>query len=443
MNKLRVVGHGAFPWAMIVALLVMLVLCTGSSFAQISIEQNPIEYFQTQPDDPITRLQKQLDAGEVKLEYDKKHGYLESVLKLLNATPSSQVLVYSKTSFQLKRIGPLTPRAIYYGDEVYMGWVKGGDVMEFSAVDTKLGANFYTLSQEESDQPKFTRHTHECLQCHGSTMSRGVPGHMVRSVYPAPDGHPMLDRGSHLTDPSSPFKERWGGWYVSGTHGDLRHLGNLIVRSSDDAKQLDLERGANCTDLSKFFSVSPYLKPHSDIVSLMVLEHQALMHNVLTQSNFLTRIALRDQRVLNEMLGRPEDHRSETTALRLRFAADPVVKHLLFVDETPLTSEIRGGSSFVDDFSSKGVQDSQGRSLRTFDLKQRLFKYPCSYLIDSDSFELLPGELKEIVYQKLWDVLTGKDQSESFQHLSDQDRRSILEILKATKDNLPDYWTAS
>ncbi len=177
--------------------------------AQITLDQPPISYYNTEPNDPISNLQKRLDAGDIELEYESNRGYLESILKHLAVPPSSQVLVFSKTSFQLKRIGPLTPRALYFTDDVYMGWVRGGDVMEFSAVDPKLGTNFYTLSQHEEERPKFVRHTHECLQCHGSTMTRGVPGHVVRSVYPGPDGQPLLQHGSFLTDHKSPFQERW------------------------------------------------------------------------------------------------------------------------------------------------------------------------------------------------------------------------------------------
>lgn len=408
--------------------------------AQITLDQPPISYYNTEPNDPISNLQKRLDAGDIELEYESNRGYLESVLKHLAVPPSSQVLVFSKTSFQLKRIGPLTPRALYFSDDVYMGWVRGGDVMEFSAVDPKLGTNFYTLSQHEEERPKFVRHTHECLQCHGSTMTRGVPGHVVRSVYPGPDGQPLLQHGSFLTDHKSPFQERWGGWYVTGSHGKQRHLGNLLVRFSERRDELNLDRGANVEDLSAYFSVKPYLTPHSDIVALMVLEHQSAMHNVLTSANFLTRLAMRDQKTLNEMLGRSDDYRSDTTLLRLRSAAEPVVKGLLFVDETPLTDSIRGSSSFVEDFAKKGPRDTQGRSLRDFDLQKRMFKFGCSYMIYSQAFADLPAECKDLVYQLLDEVLQGNDPKGDYTHLTQEDRIAIREILLQTKTDLPETW---
>jgi hypothetical protein len=413
------------------------------AFGQVAFEQPPIDYLNARPSDRVASLQAKLDAGEVSLQYDPEHGYLKSVLEQLGIPVSSQSLVFTKTSFQLKRISPQTPRAVYFNDDVYVGWVQGGDVMEVSTVDPHLGANFYTLSQTELVRPKFQRQTHECLQCHGSTLTKGVPGHVVRSVYPAPDGQPILSQGTYLTDHSSPLTERWGGWYVTGQHGAQRHLGNLLVRQGVDRDQVDTNPGANVTDLSKYFNTTPYLTPHSDIVALMVLEHQVNMHNLLTNANFLTRLALRDQRVMNEMLDRPADYQSETTIHRIRSAGEPVVKHLLFTGETKLTDPVSGTSGFSEEFSAGGARDDQGRSLRDFDLQSRLFKYPCSYAVYSAAFDTLPPSVKEYIYQRLWEVLSGKDTGKDFQHLSSADRQAIREILRATKPGLPEYWSRS
>ena len=166
----------------------------GPARAQFTLDQAPIDYFKAPVDDPIARLQKRIDAGEVELVHDERHGYLRSVLDQLGVFASSQGLVFSKTSFQLRRIGPHTPRAVYFRDDVYIGWVQRGDVIETSAVDPKQGAIFYTLSQEKTERPRFLRRSHECLQCHSSSLTRGVPGHLVRSVYPSADGQPILRR---------------------------------------------------------------------------------------------------------------------------------------------------------------------------------------------------------------------------------------------------------
>jgi hypothetical protein len=119
------------------------------------------------------------------------------------------------------------------------------------------------------------------------------------------------------------------------------------------------------------------------------------------------------------------------------------VKYLLFRGEAPLTAKLQGTSSFADEFAARGLRDPQGRSLRDFDLQRRLFKYPCSYLIYSRPFDELPVEMKDFVLRRLWEVLSGADQSKDFAHLSDEDRSAIREILLATKPDLPEYWKTS
>jgi hypothetical protein len=263
---------------------------------------------------------------------------------------------------------------------------------------------------------------------------------MVRSVYAKSDGQPVLGAGTYKSDHSSPLQERWGGWYVTGQHGSQRHLGNLFVRTSDDPRDVDMDQGANVTDLKSHFWTKGYLSGHSDIVALMVLEHQATMHNLITRANFLTRMALRDGAVMNKMLERPDDFCSESTKRRIESATEPAVKYMLFAGETRLTDQIVGTSGFADEFALRGPRDKQARSLRQMDLRTRLFKYRCSYLIYSAAFDELPQPAKTRVYQRLWEVLTGQDTSEDFQHLTPADRQAILEILRDTKQGLPDYW---
>ena len=175
---------------------------------------------------------------------------------------------------------------MYFNDDVYVGWVQNGDVVEISAADPQLGAVFYTLRQEQAERPKIVRDRGQCIVCHASSRTSGVPGHLVRSVYADKSGQPFFGSGTFTTDHRSPFKERWGGWYVTGTHGKQRHMGNVISTDRDRPEDLDMEAGANITDLSDHVNTSPYLSPHSDIVALMVLEHQSRMHNLITRANF-------------------------------------------------------------------------------------------------------------------------------------------------------------
>ncbi len=406
-------------------------------------EHAPINYATATPDNPVSQLQGRLDDGTAQLKCDDRVGYLKAVLDGLQVPVSSQTLVFSKTSLQRHRIAPRTPRAIYFSDEMYVGFCQNGDVVELSAVDPQLGAVFYTLDQDPSEKPRFTRQVDNCLLCHGSSHTRGVPGHFIRSVYVNAVGFPALAMGTHRIDHTSPITKRWGGWYVTGTHGKQEHLGNLIVHGKQEREPVDNATGQNITDLTSRFNTSSYLSPHSDLVALMVLEHQTEAHNLLTRASFQTREALYSETRLNKELGEADGHRWDSTTTRIRSSCEALVKYLLFCDEAPLTDRLQGTTSFADEFATRGPHDSQGRSLREFDLQRRLFKYPCSYLIYSRSFDALPAEATNLVYRRLWDVLSGSDQGKSFSHLSDADRNSIREILIATKPGLPDYWKIS
>ena len=416
----------------IVDSVLLTVLLTPAAFAQFDYEQEPISYSTAQPTDPVARLAERLRQRQVSLVWDPHHGYLTSVLQQLEIPASSQVLEFSKTSLQVSRITPRTPRAVYFHDDVYVGWVQRGDVVEFSAADPLLGGTFYTLEQKPVEQPVIQRETTECLQCHGSAHTHRVPGHIVRSVYPDRRGLPVYRLGTHLTDDTSPFAERFGGWYVTGTHGRLRHMGNVWIEDENESEQLDTEAGANVTDLSDLVSTSPYLTPHSDLVALMVLQHQATMHNLLTAAGHAGRITARDAVIMNRALDRPEGFESESTGRRYASAAEKVVRGLLFCGEPRLTDPIAGTSSFAADFVSRGLSDSQGRSLRQLDLKSRLFRYPCSFLIDSASFRALPDGVRRLVWRRLAEVLNSADNTVHFGHLTWEDRLAIREILLAT-----------
>lgn len=403
-------------------------------------DRPPINYSSAAPDNPISLLEAKINQGQVNLDYDDEHGYLPALLKALQVPLSSQVLVFSRTSLQRSRIGPRTPRAIYFNDDVTIGYCRQGDVMEIAASDANLGTVFYTLDQKPQPRIRFARHTEMCLLCHGSSANQGFPGHLARSVSPDSTGEAVLARGSRRVDHTTPLEERWGGWYVTGTSGPKGHMGNQIVGGwawADRRQTLDY---SNLTDLSPFFTVANYLSPHSDIVALMVLEHQNEALNHLTRANFLTRLALHEQAELNRAFQLPADHPRDSITQRIHWACESVVKYFLFCDEARLESPITGTSSFAKEFAARGPFDTKGRSLRDFDLKTRLFRYPLSYLVYSRQFDALPLPAKERIYLRLWEVLTGKDQSPAFQHLSLDDRQAIMEILRATKLDLPSSW---
>jgi len=417
-----------------------LLTCIGIVQGADRFEQPPVNYSKQQTHDPIARLQKQIDDGKATLEYDERHGYLPAVLKYLNIPVSSQMLVFSKTSFQQPKITPFLPRAIYFGDDAYIGWVQSGDVVEISAVDPTQGAIFYALEQKKVANPKFIRMTDRCLQCHASSLTQGVPGHLVRSVFTDEAGFPVFRAGTFRTDHRSKISNRWGGWYVTGTHGKQRHMGNVMAKDMDEPDKLEIDAGANITDLSQLINVTPYLTPHSDIVALMVMEHQVTMHNLITNANYEGRYALHYAKALNKALERPADYLSPSTLRRIHHAADQLLAYMLFSEEAAITEPIKGTSGFASDFTKAGLRDKKGRSLRDLDMKRRLFKYPCSYLIYSPAFDGLPPQTRKYIYTRLRQILTGQDKSKTFAHLSDADRKAIYEILRDTKKGLPKDW---
>ena len=407
------------------------------------IEREPIRYSETAPRDAVTRLQEKIDQGKAKFDYEPKNGYLKSVLRAFDIPESSQVLVFSKSSLQRERISPKSPRAIYFNDDVIVGYCNGGPVMEVSTPDDRLGTTFYTIEQVPAERPVITRQTDSCLICHSSSANQGMPGHLVRSLYVDRRGNPMLASGSYRTDHTSPLSERWGGWYVTGNSGRQMHLGNLICQDARRPEASDNAEGVNVLSLKDRFNTSLYLTPHSDIVALMVLEHQAGMLNRLARAGLETRMALYYQHEMNKALDRPADEPSEGARSRIRSACDAVVEYMLFHDEAKLTDRVTGTSRFAADFVARGPRDSKGRSLRDLDLKTRLFRYPCSYLIHSRAFDALPREAKDCIYQRLWKILNGRGSGKDDPVLSAEDRTAIIEILRETKHDLPENWKAA
>lgn len=421
-------------------MIVASVLAARPATAQIDFDREPISYRRATRHDPVSQLQARLEQKAVRLDFDPARGYLPELLHELNISPESQTLVFSKTSFQRSKISAKRPRALYFNDESYIGWVQNGDVIEISSIDPRLGAIFYTLEQRQSGSPILTRQTDDCLQCHAGSMTDGVPGHMIRSIFPTASGTPVLSAGSFRTTYRSPLSERWGGWYVTGTHAQERHMGNTSLRGTDDPDKLDRDSGANLTDLSSRLDVRPYLSPHSDIVALMVLEHQVPAHNQLTLAGYRAQLARQEQEVLNRMAGKPAGEPMESIDRRYDQIAADLVEYLLLAGEAPLAGPIRGTSGFSSYFASLGPRDRQGRSLREFDLQTRLFKYPCSYLIYSRAFDELPDAVKKRVYERLWQILGAEDTPSGLARLTGVDRRAIREILAETKPGLPEYW---
>ncbi|MFN6130498.1 MAG: hypothetical protein ACK494_16585 [Planctomycetota bacterium] len=423
--------------------------------AQDGFDLPPIRYSATSPNDPIAVLQRKIASGEVVLQRDARYGYLPSLLQELSISEESQVLVFSKTSLQIHKISPSNPRAIYYNDSVYVGYVPGSEILELAANDPAIGAVFYTLDGSGSDPDLDTDAPHadaigasggfqlvrdrgNCLSCHATTRTENVPGYLVRSIFPDRSGRPRTGASSYTTDYRSPWKQRWGGWYVTGNHGAMRHMGNAFATDREDPQKIDVESGANLPALPPRVRPANYPVPSSDLVSLLVLEHQTRVHNLITRANYETRQAVALDEAMNRALGRPEEHRSESTQRRIASAANALAEALLMADEPKLEQSVSGTSRFREVFEARGPITASGASLRQFDLNDRLFKYPLSYLIYTPEFQELPQEVMRLVQARVIAELSDGENAGLRRGLVPQNLRP--EIRPIVAETLPGWF---
>jgi hypothetical protein len=410
----------------------VLVLATAGVLAQrrdvfVSSRDNPaIAYTRGAVADPVFQLERRLEDGSVHLQFDKPNGYLKSLLAALDVPIESQTLVFSETSFEARLINPRNPRSVFFNDTVSVGWVHGSDALEVAAQDPTQGVIFYTLAQTAAGRPRLTR-DNTCLACHLSWDTLGVPGLFVISTFPMSDDKNAYANG-FVADHRSPLPDRWGGWYVTGKPGGpLRHMGNVPVIVHGQVETPPRPTSPILASLEGKFDLAAYLSPYSDIVALMVLEHQTHMTNLITRLGWEARLAAAARG-------------NADAAARMREAAGDLVDYLLFVEEAPLVGSLRGTSGFAEKFAALGPRDSKGRSLRQLDLDRRLMRYPCSYMIYTPAFDALPADARNAVYQRMWQVLSGKETNKKYSTLSPADRQAIVEILKDTKKGLPAFF---
>ena len=395
-----------------------------------SYEQPPVSYSATKPRDAVARLQARVASGELKWTGGGRE-IVQSLLRELHVPVDSQMLVFSKTSFQRERISPDHPRAIYFSDTCYVGWVPGG-LIEVTTIDPLLGPIFYSFDPNAAE-PRFDRDAN-CMTCHGGQFVRGIPGVFVRSVFTEETGEPLFRFGSEVVDYRTPFTNRWAGWYVTGRHGKALHRGNSFAQDKDDKLVVNLKAGANTTDLSGHFQTKAYLKKGSDIVALLVFEHQTAMQNALTRASMDCRRMLAYQKNLQTELKEAVTDDLTYASVQHVFdgASQDVVDALLFKDEAQLPDGIAGDESFQNAFRKAAPQANAAGSLKDFELRNHLFKNRCSYLIYSESFLQLPAQLKQRVYKRLEQALSPVSPDPRYAYISAEERGRISRILKQT-----------
>jgi hypothetical protein len=390
-----------------------------------------INYSDGPTTDVVAALKRKVDDGSVKIPFQGRGGYLQSVLDALHVPIESQSVVFSKTSLQSHYISPTNPRAIFYSDNVSVAFIPDAPLLEIAALDPQQGVVFYAIQQKQADRPQILR-ADSCLSCHESHDSLGVPGFLARSVGAGIEGETMPDFGNYISDHRSPLEQRWGGWFITGKAGTAHHMGNVTL-AEDAVPGVDFGVPQPLASLDGKFNLDGYPSHFSDVAAVLVLDHQVRMINLLTRVGWETRIAL-DQAKKNPQ---DKDAADRLIASDARELAD----YMLFVDEAALPGKFESTSGFVAKFAADGPRDRRGRSLKQLDLVKRLLRYPCSYMIYSPAFDGLPSPAKDAVYTRLWAILSGKDKAQKYSRLSAADRAAIVGILLETKTGLPKYFT--
>jgi hypothetical protein len=386
------------------------------------LDEHPqIQYALRPTHDRAAALNQAIADGKATLTFDPKGGYLKSVLAAFGLSPDSQILVFSKTGIQRASTSPLNPRSLYFDSSLVVGFISEAKLLEIAAHDPEQGMVFYTIDQTPSDRPVLTRRS-MCLTCHVSGGTLDVPGVINRSVFTRDDGSPIPQLGFFDVDHRTRLLDRWGGMFVTGNYTQFPynvavHAGNLSVPNEAAGPGT-----ASNEVFIKWLNSEPekrgYLSAESDIAAMMVFDHQARAINLLTRLNWEVR-----------------------TNGDWQAIATDLADYLLFVDEAPPPARITPRTAYATAFAAATPKDRQGRSFGELDLEKRLLRYPCSYMIYTEAFDQLPAVAKQAVYNRMWTILSGRDDAKKYAHLSLDDRRAMVEILRDTKQDLPDSFS--
>jgi hypothetical protein len=406
-----------------------------------------IQYSGPATQNRVWRLQQKLNSGAVKLEWEPRGGYLRSLLKALEVDVGSQTMVFSKTSLQTTKISEQAPRALYYNDDTYVGYVQHSDLLELAAVDAQAGIVFFGLCNSQEHAPVMEREGGRCLTCHDtySMMGGGVPRVLAMSApVDVPEDTRTYSSATEVDD-RTPISQRWGGWYVSGWYlpgkkGPVDHFGNLPLRSESgsnpaDNRQLIALKSTrdNRGNLKGYFDTDAYLSDKSDVGALLVLEHQVHVQNLITRVNFKVRTIMSREAEKAVEAPRSWDAVNAQDKAAIKAIIEPLVRALFMAEMVSLDGEVVSNSGFGDKFPKMGPHDSQGRSLRDLQLDGRLFRHPLSYMIYSESFETLPQYVHDYIDGRIVEVLRGTDTTGLSAKLSAADRTAISQILSETR----------
>lgn len=372
----------------------------------------PHNYWQRQPQDVCTQLAAKVESGEVTLDTSSEKTFASSVLDALDVPVSSQLLVYSATSLQSARCNPNSPRALYFNEDAYVAVVLGGRV-EMLGVDPELGGIFYAFSKAQPGVKPTVERSTQCFNCHAGNGSGRVPGFVIESVAPILSGASYESYRHDEQGHQVPLSRRFGGWYVTSAKSFGETKANLLARTTPRGVEIVRVKPDEMWDTTR------HLLPTGDILPQLVHEHQVGFDNRVFQAAYLNR----------EIAAKSSALAPEDTA-RLDAKARELVRYILFADEAKLPSGgIAGDQQFMRDFQ-RNKKPVGSASLKDFDLRTRMFKYRCSYMLYTSQWQKLPGVVKSRVYAGMKRALSGEDRD--FAYLGADERRTIVTILRAT-----------
>ncbi|HRJ08638.1 MAG TPA: hypothetical protein PK490_06370 [Prosthecobacter sp.] len=393
---------------------------------KVAFREAPHKYLQHEPQDRFAKLKKQIESGEVRLDTSNDKAFLASVLKALDVPVSSQLLVFSASSLQSEIINPRNPRALYFNEDTYVGWVPRGKV-EIIAMDPEMGAMFYIFERLNAGGgvPPITR-SDKCFNCHAGLATRRVPGLIAESLLPMLSGASLEtyrrdEQGHHI-----PLEKRFGGWHLTGGHHLKTHHANMM---GTNVPGRGIEKSK--VEPGQMSDLGQHLLPTSDILPHLVHEHQIGFENRVFHAAYVMRQLLAEGRGSLPMSAKPE----------LEELAEELARYILFVDEAKLPKEgVEGDTEFIREFQRNKREAAGGRSLKDFDLKTRIFKYRCSYMLHTESWLRLPVVLKDRVYFKMAEGLREQNANPVYSHLAADEKLAIRAILKETLPGLPSWW---
>jgi len=404
-------------------LLICLLLAARAALAtDPAFDQPPHNYWQQPLGDRFTHLNEAVEAGRVVLDASGEKPFLLSLLHSLDVPASSQMLVFSTTSLQLRLITPANPRALFFNEDVYVGYIPGGRI-EIVSLDPALGGIFYIFDIPRNREAFHAERSNRCMNCHAAEDTGNVPALVIKSVMPGLRGG-SLDSFRHgETGHGVPFVERFGGWYLTGADNFGPTLGNLVGQLSPDGMtRYPVEPGTR-------FDFARYPMAGSDVLPQLLHEHQIGFVNRAVAATYHTRSLL---------INGPLD---ATASAELARQARDFTRYLLFADEVPLPpGGVAGEAAFRADFLRTRRPDSRGAALKDFDLRTRLFRYRCSYMIYGAAFAGLPPEFKQRVYRRLGEALDVSRPDSEYAYLPPAEKQAIHEILRTTMRDLPPRW---